>query len=59
MIFCPLLFIRHLIADHIGWFKNGTEDGKYPTIEDLLKAKGERIMRGRIDEEKGILELSD
>ena len=40
---------RHLIADHLGWFKDSTQDGKLRTIEDLLKAKGEKVRRGRLD----------
>ena len=45
MCFVP----RHLIADHIGWFKESTEDGKLKTVEDLLRAKGEKVRRGRLD----------
>ena len=41
--------IRHLIADHLGWFKDSTQDGKLRTIEDLLKAKGEKVRRGKLD----------
>ena len=38
-----------MIADHLGWFKDGTQDGKLRTIEDLLKAKGEKVRRGKLD----------
>ncbi|KAG0093842.1 Threonine synthase-like 1 [Podila epicladia] len=31
---------RHLIADHLGWFKNGGV-----TVEDLVKEKGETVQR--------------
>lgn len=40
---------RHLIADHLGWFKEGTQGGQLRTVEDLMKAKGEKVRRGRID----------
>ena len=39
---------RHLIADHLGWFKFGTEDGKNPTIEGILREKGEQVRRGSL-----------
>ena len=44
-----LFYDRHLIADHLGWFKESTEDGKLRTIEELLKAKGEKVRRGKLD----------
>ena len=47
-LFYPMLD-RHLIADHLGWFKESTEDGKLRTIEELLKAKGEKVRRGKLD----------
>ncbi|KAF9925386.1 Threonine synthase-like 1 [Linnemannia zychae] len=31
---------RHLIADHLGWFKNAGV-----TVEDLVKAKGEKVQK--------------
>lgn len=31
---------RHLIADHLGWFKNGGV-----TVEDLVKDKGETVRK--------------
>jgi protein import protein ZIM17 len=37
-----------LIADHLGWFKESTEDGKLRTVEDLVKAKGEKIRKGKL-----------
>ncbi|KAI0700136.1 DNL zinc finger-domain-containing protein [Cerioporus squamosus] len=46
---CPGCKNKHLIADHLGWFKEGTQDGKLKTVEDLLRAKGEKVRRGRID----------
>jgi protein import protein ZIM17 len=39
---------RHLIADHLGWFKDGTDEGKFKTIEDMMKQKGEAVKRGRL-----------
>jgi mitochondrial protein import protein ZIM17 len=51
-------YIRHLIADHLGWFKESTQDGKLRTIEDLLKAKGEKVQRGRLDVD-GTVEYSE
>lgn len=46
---CHLSSNRHLIADHLGWFKESTEEGKLKTVEDLMRAKGERVRRGRLD----------
>ena len=37
---------RHLIADHLGWFKDSTGEGKLRTVEDIVKAKGEKVRRG-------------
>ena len=43
--------VRHLIADHLGWFKDteGTNGGQFKTVEDLVRAKGEAVKRGRLD----------
>jgi len=49
LVQCPGCKNRHLIADHLGWFKESTQDGKLRTIEDLLKAKGEKVRRGKLD----------
>ncbi|KAF9448934.1 zf-DNL-domain-containing protein, partial [Macrolepiota fuliginosa MF-IS2] len=49
LVQCPGCKNRHLIADHLGWFKESTEDGKLRTVEDLLKAKGEAVKRGKVD----------
>ncbi|KAL6306268.1 DNL zinc finger-domain-containing protein, partial [Sparassis latifolia] len=46
---CPGCKNRHLIADHLGWFKESTEEGKLKTIEDLMRVKGAVVQRGRID----------
>ncbi|KAI0642416.1 DNL zinc finger-domain-containing protein [Trametes meyenii] len=47
---CPGCKNRHLIADHLGWFKESTEDGKLKTVEDLVRAKGEKVRRGRLED---------
>jgi DNL zinc finger len=47
-VLIPPYLCRHLIADHIGWFKESTEGGKLKTVEDLLNARGEQITRGRL-----------
>ncbi|THH09730.1 hypothetical protein EW145_g1794 [Phellinidium pouzarii] len=41
----------HLIADHLGWFNttDGTNGGQLRTIEDIMRAKGEKVSRGRLD----------
>jgi protein import protein ZIM17 len=45
LLFCD----RHLIADNLGWFKDSTDGGQHRTIEDMMKAKGVSIKRGRMD----------
>lgn len=50
---------RHLIADHLGWFKESTEEGKLRTVEDILRARGEKVKRGRIFGEGGDVEVFD
>ncbi|TFK69302.1 zf-DNL-domain-containing protein [Pluteus cervinus] len=55
LVQCPGCKNRHLIADHLGWFKESTEDGKLRTVEDLLRARGEKVKRGRIAED-GVVE---
>ncbi|WVR07492.1 hypothetical protein IAU60_004534 [Kwoniella sp. DSM 27419] len=49
LVQCPECKSRHLIADHIGWFKESLEGGKLKTVEDLLAAKGEKIRKGRVN----------
>ncbi|KAH9935989.1 DNL zinc finger-domain-containing protein [Epithele typhae] len=49
MVECPGCKNRHLIADNLGWFKESTQDGKLKTVEDLMRAKGEKVKRGAID----------
>jgi len=50
LVTCPKCKNRHLIADHIGWFKEteGTSGGQLKTVEDLMRAKGEKVTRGRL-----------
>ena len=55
---CLTSFPRHLIADHLGWFKEDTEDGKLRTVEDLLRARGEKVTRGRLDA-GGVVEYAE
>ncbi|KAK6910484.1 hypothetical protein I203_104516 [Kwoniella mangroviensis CBS 8507] len=54
LVQCPECKARHLIADHIGWFKESLEGGKLKTVEDLLRAKGEKIRKGRVNMEGDI-----
>ncbi|EIN03912.1 zf-DNL-domain-containing protein [Punctularia strigosozonata HHB-11173 SS5] len=55
---CPGCQNRHLIADHLGWFKESTEDGKLRTVEDLMRAKGEQVRRGHIDGSGEVVEYA-
>ncbi|KAK7468405.1 hypothetical protein VKT23_002920 [Stygiomarasmius scandens] len=59
LVQCPGCQNRHLIADHLGWFKESTEDGKLKTVEDLLKARGEIIKRGRLHADGDIEYVED
>ncbi|KAH9000177.1 DNL zinc finger-domain-containing protein, partial [Lactarius akahatsu] len=54
LIECPGCKKRHLIADNLGWFKDSTEDGKLRNVEDLLRARGESIRRGRLNPDGSI-----
>ena len=47
-IFCSFCMYRHLIADHLGWFKESTMDGKLRTIEDIVRERGEKVKKGRL-----------
>jgi protein import protein ZIM17 len=50
---------RHLIADHLEWFKESTQDSKLRTIEELLKAKGEKVRMGTLDLDGTVEEYID
>ncbi|KAJ3756195.1 DNL zinc finger-domain-containing protein [Lentinula raphanica] len=58
LVECPGCHNRHLIADHLGWFKESTEEGKLKTVEDLLRARGEKIRRGHVDMSGGVVEYT-
>ena len=52
---------RHLIADHLSWFKDSTDGGRLRTVEDLVKARGEKVRRGELkvgDGDGGVLEFT-
>ncbi|KAM6496763.1 DNL zinc finger domain containing protein, partial [Amanita muscaria] len=53
LVQCPKCKNRHLIADHLGWFKESTQNGKLKTVEDLLREKGEAVTRGSLDIKHG------
>ncbi|KAJ7302945.1 DNL zinc finger-domain-containing protein [Mycena albidolilacea] len=57
LVQCPGCHNRHLIADHIGWFKESTEEGKLRTVEDLLRARGEKVTRGTLGSD-GVVEYA-
>ena len=45
IIQCPDCKNRHLIADHLGWFK----DQKGVTVEDLVKEHGKEVTKIVVD----------
>ncbi|KAJ7233092.1 DNL zinc finger-domain-containing protein [Mycena rebaudengoi] len=49
LVQCPGCENRHLIADHLGWFKESTAEGRMPTVEDILRARGEEVRRGVLE----------
>ncbi|KAJ7114129.1 DNL zinc finger-domain-containing protein [Mycena epipterygia] len=57
LVQCPGCKNRHLIADHLGWFKESTEEGKLRTIEDILRARGEKVTRGTLGKD-GVVEYA-
>jgi len=60
IIQCPHCKNRHLIADHLGWFKDqeGTQGGKLRTIEDFMREKGEKVRMGKMNAD-GVVEYVD
>ncbi|KZV72429.1 zf-DNL-domain-containing protein [Peniophora sp. CONT] len=48
LVECPGCKNRHLIADHLGWFKDSMNDGKMRTVEDIMREKGESVRRGAL-----------
>jgi len=48
LVQCPGCKNRHLIADHLSWFKDSTDGGRLRTVEDLVKARGEKVRRGEL-----------
>jgi protein import protein ZIM17 len=62
LVQCPGCKNRHLIADHLSWFKDSTDEGRLRTVEDFVKARGEKVRRGELkigDGEEGVLEFSE
>jgi protein import protein ZIM17 len=53
IIQCPGCQTRHLVADHLGWFKH--IEGK--NVEDYLKLKNERLISGDVELNKQDAEL--
>ncbi|KAI0255724.1 DNL zinc finger-domain-containing protein [Lactifluus subvellereus] len=58
LIECPGCKTRHLIADNLGWFKESTDAGKLRNVEDLLRARGETVRRGRLNPD-GSIEVNE
>jgi len=58
LVQCPGCQNRHLIADHLGWFKDNTQGGKLPTVEDILRERGESVRRGSISAD-GVVEYAE
>jgi len=61
IIQCPSCKHRHLIADHLGWFKDtaGTSEGRHRTVEDFMHSKGEHVRRGAVNEDGSVVEYVD
>jgi protein import protein ZIM17 len=56
-----MLRIRHLIADHLSWFKDSTDGGRLRTVEDIIKARGGTVRRGELkvgDGNAGVIEFT-
>jgi protein import protein ZIM17 len=52
-------FCRHLIADNLGWFKDDTKEGRMRTVEDFMRAKGEKVRRGKLHNDGDIEYVED
>lgn len=53
---------RHLIADNLHWFKDSTDEGRLRTVEDILRARGEKVRKGEMkigEGGEGVIELVD
>lgn len=52
---------RHLIADNLHWFKDSTDEGRLRTVEDILRARGEKVRKGELkigEGGEGVIELA-
>jgi len=49
-----------LIADHLGWFKDSTGQGKFKTIEEMMAVRGEAVGRGQglVDDDGNLVDIS-
>lgn len=55
-------FNSHLIADNLHWFKDSTDEGRLKTVEDILRARGEKVRKGEMkigEGGEGVIELAD
>lgn len=51
LVECPACRSRHLIADNLGWFKDLTAKHEGVNVEQMVKAKGERVRREAREED--------
>ena len=45
---CPGCGARHVLADHLGWGLMDDQEGNPHTVEDVLAAKGKKVMYGKM-----------